>query len=99
MSGELPEVPGVKPDLSAGHEEIYNQFWRFVVEDGDGNLSLDQVKRELADFYRALHTVPRVYDHVTGGKVSKILTDPSVVTGLADEYYDDLHHPSCDTNN
>lgn len=68
------------------NEKVYDEFWKPLLEK-DGFLDMQQLKRELFDFYNVIKNVPKVYDHITGGKVSKILTDPKVVCDLADEYY------------
>jgi predicted phosphohydrolase len=72
-------------------EKVYEDFWRDILEK-DGILDMQQLKKELFDFWNVMQNVPKVYDHVTGGKVSKILTDPKVVCDLADELFSgDLH--------
>ena len=73
------------------YEQNYEEFWKEIVEK-DGNLDLDQIKRELFDFHRLIQNVPKVYDHVTGGAVTKPLTDPSIVCELADEHYELFHY-------
>lgn len=67
-------------------ERVYREFWAPIVE-ADGRLDIEQVKRELYDFWQAMQMVPKVYCHITGNRVSKILTDSNVVCSLADEYY------------
>lgn len=69
-------------------EQVYQDFWKPLIEK-DGVLDIAQMKRELFDFWQVMQSVPKVYDHVTGGKVSKILTDPDVVIALADDNYQD----------
>lgn len=67
-------------------DEVWDKFWAFLVTN-DGEIDMEKLKNELFDFYQVLGYVPRVYDHVTGGRVSKILTKPEVVCALADEHY------------
>ena len=67
-------------------ERVYQEFWKPIVE-RDGVLDVEQVKRELFDFWQAMQRVPKVYCHVTGDQVSKMLTDAEVVCNLADEHY------------
>lgn len=69
------------------YEETYEKFWKDIVENSKGEIILDKIKRELHDYANLLDNVPKVYDYVTGGLVSKPLTDPSVVMELADEHY------------
>ena len=49
--------------------EIYRARWQTHVET-DGQLDVVKVARELADFAFLLDQVPKVYMHVTGGKLS-----------------------------
>jgi len=73
------------------YEETYESFWKEILEDSNGNININQLKRELHDYRMILDSVPKVYCHVTGGIVSKPLTDPSVVCSLADEHYEESY--------
>jgi hypothetical protein len=53
------------------YEQVYDEFWKDIVENEDGTLNVDAVKRELADFRHMLNEVPAVYEFVTGGMLSK----------------------------
>lgn len=58
-------------------EEIdknYDEFWKAILEDSDGNIDKEQLKRELSDFSFILGELPKVYSAVTGGHVSKPMT-------------------------
>jgi len=46
------------------YELVYEEFWKDVVEDDDGNIDIDQVKKELSDFHTLMKKVPLVYDLV-----------------------------------
>lgn len=70
-------------------EKLYRDYWAPIVEKG-GALDIEQVKRELFDFYQMIERVPKVYTHVTGGLISKHLTDPDAVCGVADDHYEEL---------
>lgn len=71
-------------------EEVWNTFWKDIVCP-NGELDVEQVKKELYDFYVVMESVPKVYCHVTGGKIGKILTDPDVVIAAAnDKFEEDL---------
>lgn len=50
--------------------ELYDSFWKKLVET-DGELDLNKVANELSDYKVLLTQVPKVYMHVTGGKLSK----------------------------
>lgn len=69
-------------------ERIYQEFWKPIVE-RDGVLDVAQLKRELFDYWQVMQSVPKVYSYVTGGQVSKVLTDPVTVNALADDHYGD----------
>lgn len=73
------------------YEETYERFWKDIVENNQGELILDQVKRELHDYSILLENVPKVYDHVTGGVVSKPHTDASIVCQKCDEYHEEFY--------
>lgn len=66
-------------------------FWKKIVCNPDGSLNETQVRKELHDFYIAMQCVPKVYDHITGGTISKILTDPKHVIDAAEENYGELY--------
>lgn len=71
-------------------ESVYESYWKSLVEE-DGVLNVDQVKKELFDFWQVMQLVPRVYCHVTGDQISKLLTDPEAVMNVADDHYAELH--------
>jgi len=76
------EEGGVKME---DYEKTYEEFWKPLVENPDGTLNIDQIKRELHDFYFQMENTPKVFMHVTGDKVSKPNTFAEVVISLADE--------------
>lgn len=53
------------------YEQEYENHWRRHVENPDGTLNADQVKRELYDYLMLMGRVAEVYDNVTGGRISK----------------------------
>lgn len=65
------------------YETTYDEFWRDLVET-DGSLDLDKVKRELHDYARVLDNVPKVYCHITHGRISKANTPADAVISEAD---------------
>lgn len=67
------------------YDNLSLDFWKEIVVK-DGELDIEQVKKELHDYGVLLDSVGRVYDNVTGGKVSKPNTDPDVVIALAEDY-------------
>jgi len=67
-------------------ETVWNDFWKEICEQ-NGVLNRDQIKRELFDFKRLQDSAGKVYDHVTGGQISKLNTDPDAVIAAADDFY------------
>lgn len=76
--------------LMKDYEKTYNEFWKDLVEDEHGNLDKDKVMRELSDFSVMLDEVPKVYDHVTGGRISKPNTCASAVIAEHDNVMTDI---------
>jgi hypothetical protein len=77
------------------HEETYREFWKDIVENEDGTLNVEQVKKELADYRVLLKEVPKVYDELSG--FSKPHTRASVIISAVNDRmidkqmaYDDL---------
>ena len=66
------------------YEKEYEDFWKDIVEK-DGEINLDQVKKELYDFSWMNTEVPKVYDHVTTGRISKPNTKAFEVISVHDE--------------
>lgn len=69
------------------------EFWKKIVLHPNGELHELQIRRELHDFYLVMQRVPKVYDHITGGAISKILTDPHVVIDYCEKHYEELFTP------
>ena len=65
-------------------QACWEEFWVLIVAPG-GVLDVEQVKKELYDFRGLMDGAAKVYDHVTGGRISKVLTLPSVVIAVADD--------------
>jgi hypothetical protein len=77
-------------DTDPDYVKVYNDFWKGIVENPDGTLNLDQVQRELFDFHTAMGEVGQVYDHITGGQISKVNTKASAVIAVADEHVNEI---------
>ena len=69
----------------ADYLQIYDEFWKRIVENEDGTLNKDQVARELADCKIYMDHLTEIYCWASGDAVSKPNTLPSVVIGLAEE--------------
>lgn len=64
------------------------EFWsKFVYPEG---ASAQDVQNELDDYHEMMGEVGRVYDHVTGGVISKPNTRASAVIEVADEHIQEL---------
>lgn len=59
------------------YEEIYELFWKGIVENSDGTLNTEQVKKELYDYRNLLKNASQVYSFFT--QYSKPLTDSQFI--------------------
>lgn len=75
------------PDTTApDYEQTYDDFWRQIVERPDGTLDRESVMRELHDYRTLIGEVPKAYDALTGGRLSKPTTPAYAVISAAEEY-------------
>jgi len=81
---------GNKPINLNDPEDCWDKFWKDIVAP-DGSLNLEQVKKELSDFSKVMTAVPAVYDHVTGGHITNLMTHPDEVCRAADDHYEIIH--------
>jgi len=65
----------------------YEKFWKPIIENPDGTINMEQLKKELSDFSMVMENVTNVYCHITGSTLSKCTYHAHVVTNMADEYY------------
>ena len=99
----LDALPGLKEQITEviahperahprmkDYERVYEDFWKDVLENLDGTLNVDAVKKELFDWYFAMGEVAEVYCHITNGVLSKPNYYASSVIAVADEYVDRL---------
>jgi hypothetical protein len=63
-------------------------FWTNIVYP-DG-ATAEQIQTELADYHMIMDDVAKVYDHITGGRISKVNTYAYAVIGEADAHYEEL---------
>jgi hypothetical protein len=64
------------------------KFWKEIIYP-NGKLDVKQVLRELDDYYFMLEEVPKVYDAVSNGMLSKPNYHAITIIGcLEDNYYD-----------
>jgi hypothetical protein len=65
------------------HEQVYQEFWKGIVEDENGIVDMEQIKKELADYRVLLQEVPKVYDELAG--FSKPHTRAGVIIDAVNE--------------
>lgn len=64
-------------DGMENYEESYELFWKGIVENSDGTLNTEQVKKELYDYKNLLKNASQVYSFFT--QYSKPLTDSQFI--------------------
>ena len=92
-------------------EQVYQDFWKDIICDNHGDIDVEQLKKELCDFYFMIQEVPKVYCEVTGGTLSKRLYDAETVLNYFREKFEnkaisvdyleddwDLITAECETN-
>lgn len=60
-------------------EQCYDDFWKEIVENEDGSINLDQIKKELFDFCFMMDNTAEVFCEVSGNRISKPMTPASGV--------------------
>ena len=68
-------------------EQVYQDFWKEIICDKDGNINIEKVKNELHDYYIMLQEVPKVYCEVTGGILGNPLYDAETVLSFFRDKY------------
>lgn len=61
-------------------------FFKPIITKKDGSINVTQLKKELADFNHLMDQVPKVYCHVTGGSLSKVMYKSDVVIDAFESY-------------
>ena len=69
-------------------EEEYELFWKGIVAP-NGELDLELVKLELYDFSFLLEELPKIYEHITGGKMSKTTYYARDVIQETEDHYEE----------
>ncbi len=62
----------------------YKEFWEDIIGP-ENNLNFDQIKKELHDFTVLMENAGKVYDYISGGRISKPNTDPGALYSAFDE--------------
>lgn len=86
-------ITGTQPGAVHIHkesvEENWESFWKPIVTNEDGTINIEQVKKELADFSFIMEQVPKVYCHITGSRMSKVMYHADTVISVADDYFNE----------
>lgn len=82
--GERPPVAEPVKPIDSGNYPIVAEVYPHHTTMSRGQL-LQALDNELADVQMVAAGARKVFDHVTGGKVSKPNTDPTMVCALADD--------------
>ena len=70
-------------------EDNYNDFWKGIVENEDGTLNKEQVKKELFDYYMVIDNCSKAFMEMTNGLISKPNTKFfEVLSIFRDKYLD-----------
>lgn len=70
-------------------ERDWIEFWEDICTTDTGDLDIAQIKRELSDFKMVMGQVALVYDHITGGRITKPSTEAQMVIAVADDEFDE----------
>jgi len=68
-------------------EEIYKTFWEDIIQNPDGSVNLEQLKKELADYKFILDNVGKVYCHITDNTLSYANYKAEDVIAMADDCF------------
>ena len=74
------------------YEKDYKEFWKEIVENKDGTLNIEQVKKELSDFKYFIDNIPKLYNNITGGYISKHMTNIRHVIDRVNERLEDSYN-------
>lgn len=72
------------------YQEDYENYWKDIIEDENGEINKDALMRELFDYSVVMDEVPKVYLELTGGKISKPNTRSEAVIEAIENHFDGL---------
>ena len=89
--GLLDEIADLRAQLRRANKQIAEfenaDFWNnWVYPEG---ATAEQIQNELHDFRVLVDNVAKVYDVITGGRISKPMTIPSAVIGVYEDIVQD----------
>lgn len=68
-------------------EKVYQEFWKDIVENEDGTLNKEQVKKELSDFSMVMDNCSSAYQEMSGSLITKPNTYFSEVLKIFQEKF------------
>ena len=68
-------------------EKVYREFWKDIVENEDGTLNVEQVKKELADYSMVMDNCSSAYEEMSGSLITKPNTYFSEVLKIFQEKF------------
>lgn len=68
-------------------EYLWQSFWYALVTRKDGSVDIEQVKKELADYYRLMQTAHQVVMHATDNRIGNVMTDVNVIKAVMDDVF------------
>lgn len=89
-AGSQRLVGPTAPPFDREMQAVFDEFWRPLVMP-EGKWDMAQVVRELYDYKLLLDEVPKVYDHVTWGRISK----PNTLASEVIAAHNDICHSDC----
>jgi hypothetical protein len=80
---EHPMNHATDEEMDRAVDAVWEGFW-WPLMCPDGVLNAERVKAELYDYHVLMDNASKVYDHVTGGRISKTSTTAEAVIAEAD---------------
>jgi hypothetical protein len=77
---------------SRNYQEDYETFWKEIIQNKDGSLNIDQIKKELSDYSLLITNLSDLYCLATGDKVSYTTTLAQEVYYLFQEELEDAYN-------
>jgi len=66
-------------------EDDYNNIWKDIIENVNGTINIEQVKKELYDYSKLMDRTMELYDKLTDGYISKPNTKIEHIIKIVDE--------------
>ena len=71
-------------------DSVWNSIWKDILENPDGSLDVDSVRRELHDYVVLFKSVQTAYSCLTGGEINHPFTQLDVLISYVDLYYEEM---------